>query len=73
MTGMFDKLGAVGTAGIVVLLAGICLVAWQNIILAAGLALVVAGLGLVVYGLVSSLLGAFGMGMGGGPGPGGMP
>jgi len=70
---MFDKLGPVGIAGILLLLAGIGLVAWQNLILAAGLALVVAGIGLVVYGLVTSLLGAFGLGMGGGPGAGGMP
>jgi len=59
---MFDKLGVVGVAGIVVLLAGIGLVAWQNLLLAAGLALVVGGLGLVVYGLVTSLLASFGMG-----------
>lgn len=58
---MLDKLGTVGVAGIVVLLAGVALVAWQNLILAAGLALVVAGVGLVAYGLVTSLLGAFGM------------
>jgi len=77
---MLDKLGAVGIAGIVVLLAGIGLVAWKSYILAAGLAMVVGGLGLVVYGLVTSLLGAFGLGGGGmggmgggGMGGGGMP
>jgi drug/metabolite transporter (DMT)-like permease len=59
---MFDKLGVVGVAGIVVSLAGIGLVAWQNLILAGGLALVVGGLGLVVYGLVTSLLSSLGMG-----------
>ena len=59
---MLDKLGGVGVAGIVVLLAGIGLVAWQNLLLAAGLALVVGGLGLVVYGLVTSLLASFGLG-----------
>lgn len=59
---MFDKLGVVGVAGVVVLLAGIGLVAWQNLLLAAGLALVVGGLGLIVYGLVTSLLASFGMG-----------
>lgn len=61
---MLDKLGGVGFAGIAVMLGGILLVAWQNIVLAAGLALVVAGVGLVVYGLVTSLLGAFGLGGG---------
>ena len=59
---MLDKLGLAGVAGVVVLLAGIGLVAWQNLILAAGLALVVSGLGLVVYGLVTSLLSSFGLG-----------
>ena len=59
---MTEKLGAAGVAGIVVLFAGIGLVAWQNLILAAGLALVVSGLGLVVYGLVTSLLSSFGLG-----------
>ncbi|WP_336336446.1 DUF7470 family protein [Haloarcula brevis] len=72
---MLDKLGAVGIAGIVVLLAGIGLVAWKAPVVAAGIALVVGGLGLVVYGLVTTLLGAFGLGggMGGGMGGGGMP
>ncbi|MDS0260458.1 hypothetical protein NDI56_13720 [Haloarcula sp. S1CR25-12] len=59
---MLDKLGLSGVAGVVVLFAGIGLVAWQNLILAAGLALVVGGLGLVVYGLVTSLLSSFGLG-----------
>jgi len=59
---MLDKLGLPGVAGVVVLFAGIGLVAWQNLILAAGLALVVSGLGLVVYGLVTSLLASFGLG-----------
>ena len=70
---MLEKLGGVGIAGVVVLLGGIGLVAWQNLVLAAGLALVVAGVGLIVYGLVTSLLGAFGLGGGmGGMGGGGM-
>ncbi|WP_135305807.1 DUF7470 family protein [Haloarcula amylovorans] len=63
---MLDKLGVAGIAGVVILFGGIGLVAWQNLILAAGLALVVGGMGLIVYGLVTSLLASFGMG-------GGMP
>jgi len=59
---MLDKLGVAGVAGIVVLCTGIGLVAWQNLILAVGLALVVSGLGLLVYGLVTSLLSSFGLG-----------
>ncbi|MBV0924413.1 hypothetical protein KTS45_09380 [Halomicroarcula limicola] len=67
---MLDKLGVAGIAGVVTLFGGIALVAWQNLILAAGLALVVGGMGLIVYGLVTSLLASFGMGGGMG---GGMP
>ncbi|WP_225332738.1 MULTISPECIES: DUF7470 family protein [Halomicrobium] len=67
---MLDKLGIAGIAGVLVMLAGIALVAWQNLILAAGLAFVVAGLGLIVYGMVTNLLSAFGLG---GGGMGGMP
>ena len=59
---MLEKLGVAGVTGIVVLFAGIGLVAWQNLILAAGLALVVSGLALLVYGLVTSLLSSFGLG-----------
>ena len=59
---MLEKLGVAGVAGIVVLFAGIGLVAWQNLILAAGLALVVSGLALLVYGLVTSLLSSLGLG-----------
>lgn len=68
---MIDKLGVAGVAGVLVLLGGIVVVAWQNLFLAAGLAFVVAGLGLIVYGMVSNLLSAFGLG--GGMGGGGMP
>lgn len=66
MAGMLDKLGISGVAGVIIVLGGIGLVAWQNLILAAGLALVVGGVGLIVYGLVTSLLASFGM-------AGGMP
>lgn len=59
---MLDKLGAAGIIGILLVFGGIGLVAWQNPILAAGMAFVVAGLGLVVYGMVSNLLVSFGMG-----------
>ncbi|WP_049924379.1 DUF7470 family protein [Halopiger djelfimassiliensis] len=58
---MLDKIGPLGIAGIVLLLAGIGLVAYANPIIAAGMALVVAGLGLVVKSLVSGLLQSFGM------------
>lgn len=68
---MLDKLGMAGLLGVLVMLAGIVIVAWQNLFLAAGLAFVVAGLGLIVYGMVSNLLSAFGFGGGGMGGMGG--
>lgn len=60
--GMFDKLGIAGVLGVVVMLAGVALVASQNLYIAAGLAFVVAGVGLVTYGMVTSLLSSLGMG-----------
>jgi hypothetical protein len=68
---MFDRLGIGGVFGVVLLLAGIGVVASQNLVVAGGIALVIAGLGFVVYGIVRNLISAFGMGMGGG-GMGGM-
>ncbi|RQG92773.1 hypothetical protein EA462_00650 [Natrarchaeobius halalkaliphilus] len=58
---MLDKLGPLGIAGIVLLLAGIGLIAYADIVIAAGLALVIAGLGIVVKALVTSVLQGFGM------------
>lgn len=65
---MLDKLGAKGIVGILLLLAGIGVVAWQQPIVAAGIALVVVGFVLTAWGLVSGLLSSLGMGgmMGGG-------
>jgi hypothetical protein len=59
---MFDKLGIAGILGVLVMLGGIGLLAWQNPIVAAGVAFVVAGIGLVVYGMISNLLTSMGMG-----------
>ncbi|SEQ74014.1 DUF7470 family protein [Natrinema salaciae] len=58
---MLQNLGALGIAGLVILLAGIGLIASQNIWIAAGMALIVAGLGLVVKSLISGMLQNFGM------------
>lgn len=59
---MLDKLGIAGVVGVLFMLGGVAVVAWQNLILAGGLALVIAGLGLVVFGLVKNLLASFGVG-----------
>jgi len=58
---VFNRLGIGGVVGLLVLLAGVLLIAWENLIIAAGLAFVLAGLGLVVYALVGSVLQQFGM------------
>jgi hypothetical protein len=59
---MFDKLGVAGLLGILLLFGGIGLIAWQNLIVGGGVALVIAGLGLVVYGMITNLLSSMGMG-----------
>ncbi|MBP1986423.1 DUF7470 family protein [Halolamina salifodinae] len=58
---MYERLGIGGIVGILLVLGGIALVAWQAPIVAAGLAFVLAGLGLVVRALVGNLLKQFGM------------
>ncbi|MUV90751.1 hypothetical protein GJ629_13280 [Halapricum sp. CBA1109] len=58
---MLDKLGTLGIVGIVVTVAGLAIVAWQNLLLAAGLAIMLAGVGLVAAGLVKNVLASFGL------------
>lgn len=59
---MFDRLDAVGVFGLLLVLAGLALVALENLLIAGGLVLVLVGLGLAVKSLVSGMLSAFGMG-----------
>jgi hypothetical protein len=59
---MLKRLGATGIVGFLTVLGGIALIAYDSLIVAAGIALVLAGLGLVIRSLVSSLMGAMGMG-----------
>jgi hypothetical protein len=65
---MFNKLGTKGILGVLLLLAGIAVIAYVNLLIAAGIALVVLGFVLTAWGLVSGLMASFGMGgmMGGG-------
>ncbi|WP_227353233.1 DUF7470 family protein [Haladaptatus salinisoli] len=65
---MLGKLGAKGIVGLLALLAGIGVIALQNLVIAAGMGLVVVGFVLTAWGLVSGLLESFGMAgmMGGG-------
>ncbi|MFB6163668.1 MAG: hypothetical protein ABEJ31_00755 [Haloarculaceae archaeon] len=59
---MLDKLGAAGIVGIVLVLAGIGLIAYVEPIVAAGMAVAVVGLALTIYGFVKGLLGSLGVG-----------
>ncbi|MEM4780959.1 MAG: hypothetical protein QXG03_05305 [Halalkalicoccus sp.] len=59
---MLDRLGLVGVFGLLLVLAGLALVAVENLLIAGGLALVLLGVGLAVKSLVSGMLAAFGMG-----------
>lgn len=59
---MLDKLGATGIVGILVVLAGVGVIAWENWIIAVGLALVIIGTALLVKSLVSAVVSAMGMG-----------
>ena len=58
---MLRNLGPLGIVGIVMLLAGIGLIAYENPVIAAGLALAIAGLGLAVRSLVSGMLSQWGL------------
>lgn len=58
---MLQNLGPLGIAGLVLVLAGIALIAYVSPLIAVGMALVLGGLGLVVKALVSGLLQSFGM------------
>lgn len=59
---MLDKLGIAGVIGLVVLLAGLGLIASQNVYVAAGVALVLSGVALVVRSFLTAALGMLGMG-----------
>ena len=58
---MLQNLGPLGIVGLLIVAAGIGLIAYANPVVAVGMALVLAGLGLVVKAVVSNVLGAFGM------------
>ncbi|WP_440766535.1 DUF7470 family protein [Natronorubrum sp. DTA7] len=58
---MLQNLGPLGIVGLVIVLAGIGLIAYESLLIAAGMAMVLAGLGLVVKALISGLLQSFGM------------
>lgn len=57
---MLGKLGTTGAVGVLLVLVGIALVAWQEPVVAVGLAFAFAGVALIAKGLVSNALRAFG-------------
>ena len=58
---MYKTLGPLGIGGILLLVLGIALVAYADLVVAAGLAAVLAGLGLIVRAMITSMLRAWGM------------
>jgi hypothetical protein len=59
---MLDKLGAAGLLGVLLMVGGVAVVAFESLLVAGGIALVIAGLGLLVFGLVKNLLASLGIG-----------
>ncbi|MFW5939673.1 MAG: DUF7470 family protein [Halolamina sp.] len=58
---MFERLGIGGVVGLLLVLAGFALIAWQAPVVAAGIAFVLAGVGLVVRALVGNVMRQFGI------------
>ena len=58
---MFDTLGPLGIVGVLFVLVGIALIAYVDLVIAAGFALVLCGLGITVKALVSGMMSAWGM------------
>ncbi|MFB6111312.1 MAG: hypothetical protein ABEJ35_02125 [Halobacteriaceae archaeon] len=58
---MFDRLGVLGVFGTILVLVGVGTVALENLIIGAGLALILAGVGFVATGVIRSTLASFGM------------
>jgi len=58
---MLDKLGLSGILGVLLVVAGIAIVAWTAPVVAAGLTAVILGVALVARGAIQSVMGMFGM------------
>jgi len=58
---MLDKIGPSGIFGVLLVLAGVGIVAWTAPIVAAGLVLVLVGFALVVRSAPKSVMGMFGI------------
>ncbi|WP_254861804.1 DUF7470 family protein [Halovivax gelatinilyticus] len=58
---MFKNLNATALVGILLLVAGVALIALENLVIAGGVAMLVVGLGMVAKGLISAAMQSFGM------------
>ena len=58
---MLDKIGLSGILGILLVVAGVAIVAWQAPVVAAGLTAILLGVALVARGAIQSVMGMFGM------------
>jgi len=59
---MMGQLGTKGIVGVLLVLAGLAIVAYRSPVLAAGLVVVLVGMGLVLWGAISGLMASFGLG-----------
>lgn len=58
---MIDRLGRSGIVGVVVVVAGLALIALVDPVIAGGIGLVLVGITLIIRGLLTSALDAMGM------------
>ena len=58
---MFKNLGPMGLVGLLIIVAGLGVIAYADLLIAAGLALVLAGIGIVVRALITGMLQMWGM------------
>ncbi|MFC3477965.1 DUF7470 family protein [Halobacterium litoreum] len=58
---MLDKIGLSGVLGILLVVAGVAVVAWKAPVVAAGLTAILLGVALVARGAIQSVMGMFGM------------
>ena len=61
---MLKALGLAGVLGLVLVVAGLVVIALESLLVAGGLALVLVGVGLAAYGMISSFMQSMGLGMG---------
>ena len=58
---MVGNIGLTGLVGVVLLIAGLGIVAVENPVIAIGFSLVLVGIGLVAKGLITNVMRSFGM------------